>query len=204
MKNMVLENKLDIKNEIELSKMEEKISKLGAKELFDSGRLNELKPGTYDSLKIIHKYLFDKIYNFAGKTRKENIAKGNFRFASVLYLDESIKKIEQMPQKTFDEIIEKYVEMNVVHPFREGNGRSLRIWLDDMLKKEINKAVDWSLIDKEKYLIAMVNSTINDKDIKQLIKNALTDKINDRELYMKGIDHSYFYEGYKEYKTSEL
>ena len=201
---MVLENKLDIANEIELSKMKEKISKLGAKQLFDSGRLNELKPGTYDSLKIIHKYLFDKIYNFAGKTRKENIAKGNFRFASVLYLDESIKKIEQMPQKTFDEIIEKYVEMNIVHPFREGNGRSLRIWLDDMLKKEINKAVDWSLIDKEKYLIAMVNSTINDKDIKQLIKNALTDKINDRELYMKGIDNSYFYEGYKEYRTSEL
>lgn len=201
---MVLENKLGIKDQIELSKMEEKISKLGAKELFDSGKLNELTPGTYESLKIIHKYLFEKIYYFAGETRKENIAKGNFRFASLLYLDESIKKIEQMPQKTFDEIIEKYVEMNVVHPFREGNGRSLRIWLDDILKKEINKAVDWSLVDKEKYLLAMVNSTTNDNEIKQLIKSALTDKINDRELYMKGIDHSYFYEGYKEYKTSEL
>lgn len=201
---MILENKLGIKDQIELSKMEEKISKLGAKELFDSGKLNELIPGTYESLKTIHKYLFDKIYNFAGETRKENIAKGNFRFAPLIYLDDSIKKIEQMPQKTFDEIVEKYVEMNVAHPFREGNGRSLRIWLDDMLKKEINKAVDWSLIDKEKYLIAMVNSTTDDKEIKQLIKNALTDKIDDRELYMKGIDHSYFYEGYKEYKTSEL
>ncbi len=201
---MILENKLGIKDQIELSKMEEKISKLGAKELFDSGKLNELIPGTYESLKTIHKYLFDKIYNFAGETRKENIAKGNFRFAPLIYLDDSIKKIEQMPQKTFDEIVEKYVEMNVAHPFREGNGRSLRIWLDDMFKKEINKAVDWSLIDKEKYLIAMVNSTTDDKEIKQLIKNALTDKIDDRELYMKGIDHSYFYEGYKEYKTSEL
>lgn len=201
---MVLENKLGITDQIELSKMEEKLSKLGAKELFDSGKLQELNPGTYESLKTIHKYLFDKIYNFAGETRNENIAKGNFRFAPVLYLDESIKKIEQMPQCSFDEIIEKYVEMNIAHPFREGNGRSLRIWLDDMLKKEINKAVDWSLIDKEKYLIAMVNSTTDDKDIKQLIKSALTDRINDRELYMKGIDHSYFYEGYKEYKTSEL
>lgn len=201
---MILENKLGIKDQIELSKMEEKISKLGAKELFDSGKLNELIPGTYESLKTIHKYLFDKIYIFAGETRKENIAKGNFRFAPLIYLDDSIKKIEQMPQKTFDEIVEKYVEMNVAHPFREGNGRSLRIWLDDMLKKEINKAVDWSKIDKEKYLIAMVNSTTDDKDIKQLIKNALTDKIEDRELYMRGIDHSYFYEGYKEYKTSEL
>ena len=201
---MILENKLGITDQIELSKMEEKLSKLGAKELFDSGKLNELTPGTYESLRIIHKSLFDKIYNFAGETRKENIAKGNFRFAPLIYLDDSIKKIEQMPQKTFDAIVEKYVEMNVAHPFREGNGRSLRIWLDDMLKKEINKAVDWSLIDKEKYLIAMVNSTTDDKEIKQLIKNALTDKIDDRELYMKGIDHSYFYEGYKEYKTSEL
>ena len=201
---MVLENKLGITDQIELSKMEEKLSKIGARELFDCGKLNELRPGTYESLKTIHKFLFDKIYSFAGEMRKENIAKGNFRFVSLLYLDESIKKIEQMPQKTFDEIIEKYVEMNVAHPFREGNGRSLRIWLDDILKKEINKAVDWSMIDKEKYLEAMVNSTTDDKDIKQLIKSALTDKINDRELYMKGIDHSYFYEGYKEYKTSEL
>ena len=201
---MTLENKLGITDQIELSNMQEKLSKMGAKELFDSGKLNELVPGTYESLKIIHKCLFEKIYNFAGETRKENIAKGNFRFAPLLYLDESIKKIEQMPQKSFEEIIEKYVEMNVAHPFREGNGRSLRIWLDDMLKKEINKAVDWSLIDKEKYLLAMVNSTADDNDIKKLIGSALTDKINDRELYMKGIDHSYFYEGYKDYKTSEL
>ena len=201
---MVLENKLGITDQIELSRMEEKLSKIGAKELFDSGKLNELKPGTYESLKIIHKFLFDKIYSFAGEMRKENIAKGNFRFAPLLYLEESIKKIEQMPQNTFDEIIEKYVEMNVAHPFREGNGRSLRIWLDDMLKKNINKAVDWSIIDKENYLAAMINSTTDDKDIKSLIKDALTDKIDDRELYMKGIDHSYFYEGYKEYKTSEL
>lgn len=201
---MILENKLDITDQTELSNMQEKLSKIGAKELFDSGKLNKLVPGTYESLKIIHKCLFEKIYNFAGETRKENIAKGNFRFAPLLYLDDSIKKIEQMPQKPFDEIIEKYVEMNVAHPFREGNGRSLRIWLDDMLKKEINKAVDWSMIDKEKYLAAMINSTTDDKDIKQLIKSALTDKIDDRELYMKGIDHSYSYEGYKEYKTSEL
>ena len=201
---MVLDNKLGITDQIELSRMEEKLSKIGAKELFDSGKLNELKPGTYESLKIIHKFLFDKIYSFAGEMRKENIAKGNFRFAPLLYLEESIKKIEQMPQNTYDEIIEKYVEMNVAHPFREGNGRSLRIWLDDMLKKNINKAVDWSMIDKENYLAAMINSTTDDKDIKSLIKDALTDKIDDRELYMKGIDHSYFYEGYKEYKTSEL
>ena len=201
---MILDNKLSITDQIELSKSEEKISKLGAKELFDSGVLNNLVPGTFESLKIIHKYLFDKIYYFAGEMRKENISKGNFRFTPLLYLDESIKKIEQMPQKTFDEIIEKYVEMNVAHPFREGNGRSLRIWLDDILKKELNKAIDWSKIDKKEYLLAMTNSPFNDNDIKKLIKNALTDKINDRELYMKGIDHSYFYEGYKEYKTSEL
>ena len=201
---MILENKLGITDQIELSKMEEKLSKLGAKKLFDSGKLNELVPGTYESLRIIHKYLFDKIYYFAGEMRKENIAKGNFRFAPLIYLDESIRNIEKMPQKSFDEIIEKYVEMNIAHPFREGNGRSLRIWLDDILKKQLNKAVDWSLIDKEKYLEAMINSTTDDSFIKQLIKDALTDKITDRELYMKGIDHSYFYEGYSEYKTSEL
>lgn len=201
---MVLNNKLNLTDQIELSKAEERLSKIGAKELFDSNRLKELAPGTFQSLKVIHKYLFDKIYYFAGEIRTENIAKGNFRFASVLYLNESIKKIEQMPQKTFDEIIEKYVEMNVAHPFREGNGRSLRIWLDDILKKELGKAVDWSKINKENYLIAMINSPTNDKSIKELIKNALTDKVDDRELYMKGIDHSYFYEGYSEYKTSEL
>lgn len=201
---MVLNNKLNLTDQIELSKAEERLSKIGAKELFDSNRLKELTPGTFQSLRVIHKYLFDKIYYFAGEIRTENIAKGSFRFASVLYLNESIKKIEQMPQKTFDEIIEKYVEMNVAHPFREGNGRSLRIWLDDILKKELGKAVDWSKIDKENYLIAMINSPTDDKSIKELIKNALTDKVDDRELYMKGIDHSYFYEGYSEYKTSEL
>lgn len=201
---MVLNNKLNLTDQIELSKAEERLSKIGAKELFDSNRLKELTPGTFQSLRVIHKYLFDKIYYFAGEIRTENITKGSFRFASVLYLNESIKKIEQMPQKTFDEIIEKYVEMNVAHPFREGNGRSLRIWLDDILKKGLGKAIDWSKINKENYLIAMINSPTDDKSIKELIKNALTDKVDDRELYMRGIDHSYFYEGYSEYKTSEL
>lgn len=201
---MVLDNKLGITDQIELSIMEEKLSKLGAKELYDKGILNNLSAGTFESLGVIHKALFDKMYYFAGEKRKENTAKGNFRFASVLYLDESIKKVEEMPQNNIDEIIEKYVEMNVVHPFREGNGRSMRIWLDDILKKELKLVVDWSKIDKEKYLTAMINSPTNDKEIKTLLKSALTDKINDRELYMKGIDHSYFYEGYKEFKTIEL
>ena len=201
---MILENKLGITDQIELSKEEERLSKIGAKELFDSGKLDELEPGTFESLKIIHKTLFDKVYSFAGVIRKENIAKGNFRFAPVLYLEDSIKKIEKMPQSTFDEIIEKYVEMNVAHPFREGNGRSTRIWLDVILKKQLKKAVDWSKVDKDKYLNAMVNSPVDDKEIKELLKSALTDKISDREIYMKGIDHSYFYEGYKEYRTEEL
>ena len=201
---MVLDNKLGITNQIELSKEEERISKIAAKELFDSGKLDELTPGTFESLRIIHKALFGEIYSFAGEIRKENIAKGNFRFAPVLYLEESIKQIEKMPQDTFDHILEKYVEMNVAHPFREGNGRSTRIWLDVILKKQLKKAVDWSKIDKDEYLNAMINSPVNDKAIKDLIKNSLTDKIDDRELYMKGIDHSYFYEGYKEYRVEDL
>lgn len=201
---MILENKLGITDQIELSKEEERLSKIGAKELFDSGKLDKLEPGTFESLKIIHKTLFDKVYDFAGKIRKENIAKGNFRFAPVLYLEDSIKKIEKMPQATFDEIIEKYVEMNVAHPFREGNGRSTRIWLDVILKKQLKKAVDWSKVDKDKYLNSMVNSPVDDREIKELLKSALTDKISDREIYMKGIDHSYFYEGYKEFNTLDL
>lgn len=201
---MVLDNKLGITNQIELSKEEERISKIAAKELFDGGKLDELTPCTFESLRIIHKTLFGEIYSFAGELRKENIAKSNFRFAPVLYLEESIKQIEKMPQDTFDHILEKYVEMNVAHPFREGNGRSTRIWLDVILKKQLKKAVDWSKIDKDEYLNAMINSPVNDKAIKDLIKNSLTDKIDDRELYMKGIDHSYFYEGYKEYRVEDL
>ena len=201
---MTLENKLGITDQIELSKEEERLSKIGAKELFDSGKLDKLIPGTFESLKIIHKTLFGKVYNFAGIIRNENIAQGSFRFAPVLYLEDSIKKIEKMPQSTFDEIIEKYVEMNVAHPFREGDGRSTRIWLDVILKKQLKKAVDWSKVDKDRYLNAMVNSPVDDMQIKKLLQDALTDKISDREIYMKGIDHSYFYEGYKEYKTEEL
>lgn len=201
---MFLDNELGIINQIELSKEEERISKIAAKELFDSGKLDDLIPGTFESLRIIHKTLFGEIYSFAGELRKENIAKGNFRFAPVLYLEESIKQIEKMPQDTFDEILEKYVEMNVAHPFREGNGRSTRIWLDVILKKQLTKAVDWSKIDKDEYLNAMINSPVNDKAIKDLINNSLTDKIDDREIYMKGIDHSYFYEGYKEYRVEDL
>ena len=201
---MILENKLGITDQIELSKEEERLSKIGTKELFDIGKLDELEPGTFESLKIIHKTLFDKVYSNASEIRKENIAKGNFRFAPVLYLEDSIKKIEKMPQTTFDEIIEKYVEMNVAHPFREGNGRSTGIWLDVILKKQLKKAVDWSKVDKDRYLNAMVDSPVDDNKIKELLKSALTDKISDREIYMKRIDHSYFYEGYKEFKTEEL
>ncbi len=201
---MVLDNKLGITNQIELSKEEERISKIAAKELFDSGKLDELTPGTLECLKIIHKALFGKIYSFAGEIRKENIAKGNFRFASALYLEESIKKIEVMPQDEFDEIIEKYVEMNVAHPFREGNGRSTRIWLDMILKKEIGKVIDWSKVNKEEYLLAMERSPIKDTEIKILLENALTDKVNDRKVYMKGIDVSYQYEGYNTYTMDEL
>lgn len=201
---MTLQNKLGITNSVQLAEAEEKISKRKAIELFESGYLDRLKAGTYDSLAEIHRYLFDEIYDFAGKMRAVNIAKGNFRFAPVMYLQAAIENIEKMPQSTFDEIIEKYVEMNIAHPFREGNGRSTRIWLDLILKKEIGMVVDWSLVDKDDYLLAMERSPVKDIEIKYLLKQALTDKINDREVYMKGIDHSYYYEGYSVFKTEEL
>jgi len=201
---MALDNKLGITDSAELAGMEEKISKKKARELFESGGLDRLKAGTYDALARIHRYLFGDIYEFAGKMRDVNMAKGNFRFASVMYLDAAVKNIEKMPQKTFEEIIEKYVEMNIAHPFREGNGRSMRIWLDLMLKKELNVVVDWSKVDKEDYLSAMERSPVKDMEIKCILKPALTDKTDDREIYMKGIDHSYFYEGYAVYKTGEL
>jgi len=201
---LVLENKFNITNSAELAKVEEKISKTKALELFKKGLLNDLEAGTFDSLAKIHKYLFDEIYDFAGKIRKVNIAKGNFRFAPVIYLETALKNIDKMPQSTFDEIIEKYVEMNFAHPFREGNGRSTRIWLDLILKKQLGKVVDWSNVDKEDYLLAMERSPIKDIEIKVLLKQALTDKINDREVYMKGIDASYHYEGYNIFKTEDL
>ena len=201
---MVLENKFNITNSAELAKVEEKISKTKALELFKKGLLNDLEAGTFDSLAKIHKYLFDEIYDFAGEIRKVNIAKGNFRFAPVIYLETALKNIDKMPQSTFDEIIEKYVEMNVAHPFREGNGRSTRIWLDLILKKQLGNVVDWSNVDKEDYLLAMERSPIKDVEIKVLLKQALTDKINDREVYMKGIDASYHYEGYNIFKTEDL
>lgn len=201
---MILENKLNITDPAELAREEEKISKIKAKEMFETGYLDSLKPGTFDSLKKIHKYLFEDIYEFAGILRKVNIAKGNFRFTPLAYLEEAISNIEKMPQLTFDEIIEKYVEMNIAHPFREGNGRSTRIWLDLILKKELGFVIDWSKVDKTDYLLAMERSPIKDIEIKELLKKALTDKINDREVYMKGIDNSYSYEGYLSYKTDEL
>ena len=201
---MALENKLNITDSTELARMQEKISKKKAVELFENGYLDQYKPGTFQMLAVIHKYLFDEIYDFAGKIRTVNMAKGNFRFAPVMYLEAAIENIEKMPQTTFDEIIEKYVEMNIAHPFREGNGRSTRIWLDLILKEELNVVVDWSLVDKEDYLLAMERSLIKDIEIKHLLKKALTDKVNDREMYMKGIDHSYYYEGYAVYKTEEL
>lgn len=201
---MVLENKFNITNSAELAKVEEKVSKTKALELFKKGLLNDLEAGTFDSLAKIHKYLFDEIYDFAGEIRNVNIAKGNFRFAPVIYLETALKNIDKMPQSTFDEIIEKYVEMNVAHPFREGNGRSTRIWLDLILKKQLGKVVDWSSVDKEDYLLAMERSPIKDIEIKVLLKQALTDKINNREVYMKGIDASYHYEGYNIFKTEDL
>lgn len=200
----MLENKLGITNEIELSKEEERITKLKALELFDTNKINEFEVGTFNGLSKIHNYLFSDIYEFAGKIRKENISKGNFRFASALYLEDVLSKIDEMPQKTFDDIIKKYIEMNIAHPFREGNGRSTRIWLDMILKKEINKVVDWSKIDKEDYLLAMERSPIKDTEIKLLLKSSLTDKINDRTVYMKGIDVSYGYEGYTTYSIEKL
>ena len=201
---MALENKLGIESSAELADVEEKITKKRALEIYESGFLDKLESGTFDSLSKIHKYLFSDIYGFAGEIRKVNISKGNFRFAPLMYLNESLKNIDKMKQSSFDEIIEKYVEMNIAHPFREGNGRSTRIWLDLMLKKELGYVVDWSLVDKEDYLLAMERSPVRDIEIKHVIKNALTDKINDLEIFMKGIDNSYFYEGYKSYKTEDL
>ena len=201
---MALENKLGIKSSAELAREEERISKKKAVELFENGMLENLEAGKFQTLCEIHKYLFDDIYDFAGKIRTVNISKGNFRFAPLMYLEIAIKNVDKMPQNTFDEIVEKYVEMNIVHPFREGNGRSMRIWLDMMLKKQIGQVVDWSKIEKEDYLMAMERSPIKDIEIKYILKAALTDQINDREVYMKGIDHSYYYEGYVTYKTEEL
>ena len=200
----MLENKLGITDLAELARIEEKISKQKAVEMFENGYLESLEAGTYESLAMIHKYLFDEIYDFAGEIRKVNISKVNFRFAPLMYLDAALQSIDKMPQSTFDEIVEKYVEMNVAHPFREGNGRSTRIWLDLMLKKEIGYVVDWSKVNKEDYLLAMERSPIKDIEIKFLLKNALTDNVNDRGIYMKGIDYSYYYEGYYVYKTEEL
>lgn len=201
---MVLENKLGITNSSELAREEERLSKKRALELFETQRFNAMEAGTFKALKEIHKYLFQDVYDFAGELRTVNIAKGNFRFAPVMYLQAALENIEKMPQATFDEIIEKYVEMNIAHPFREGNGRSTRIWLDLILKTELNLVVDWNKIDKEDYLLAMERSPIKDIEIKHLIKNALTDKINDREVYMKGIDASYNYEGYSTFNSKNL
>lgn len=201
---MILENKLNITSQIELSKVEEKISKQKAKQLFDSGDINKVQIGTFEGLQYIHKYLFEDIYDFAGKIRKVNIAKNNFRFAPLMYLEHSLKYIDTMPQTTFEEIIEKYVEMNIAHPFREGNGRATRIWLDLILKENIKQVIDWNLVDKDEYLSAMERSVIKDIEIKHLLKQALTTEINDRNLFMKGIDVSYYYEGYSEYNTEEV
>ena len=201
---MTLENKLGITSSAELATQEERLSKKRALELFESGMLNKLEPGTFKTLQAIHKQLFMDIYDFAGKVRSVNIAKGGFRFVPAMYLLDALKQIERMPQSTFDEIIEKYVEMNVAHPFREGNGRSTRIWLDLILKKELQLVIDWSKVNKEDYLSAMERSPIKDLEIKFLLKNALTEHINDREVYMKGIDASYMYEGYEEFKTKDL
>ncbi len=199
-----LKNKLGITDSTELAKEEERISKRRAVELFESGLLDTLRPGSYSTLKTIHKNLFSDIYEFACQTRTVNLAKGNFRFAPVMYLDAALESIEKMPQSTFDEIIEKYVEMNIAHPFREGNGRSTRIWLDQILKKKLGKVIDWSLVDKDDYLMAMERSPVKDVEIKVLLKAALTDKINNREMFMKGVDHSYDYEGYSSYRTQDL
>ena len=199
---MTLENKLGITDSVELAKAEEKISKKRAIELFESGYLNNLKPGTFKSLAEIHKYLFDSIYDFAGQIRTVNIAKGNIRFAPNMYIEAALENIEKMPQSTYDEIIEKYVEMNIAHPFREGNGRSTRIWLDLILKKELGQIIDWSRVDKEDYFSAMERSPVKDIEIKHILKQALTNRINDCEVYMKGIDHSYYYEGYSTFKIS--
>ena len=201
---MALKNKLGIESSADLARKEEKISKKKALEMFESGYLDTLCAGTFETLSLIHKYLFDEIYDFAGKIREVNISKGNFRFAPLMYLKAALDNFDKMPQSTFDEIVEKYGEMNIAHPFREGNGRATRIWLDLILKKELGKVVDWSLIDKEDYLLAMERSPIKDIEIKHILKNALTDETESREVYMKGIDHSYYYEGYTTFKTEEL
>ncbi len=201
---MVLDNKLKITDQIELAKAEEKISKQKAKQLFDSNDISKVEVGKFSGLAFIHAYLFDDIYDFAGNVREVNIAKGGFRFAPLMYLEPSLKHIDSMAQSSVDEVIEKYVEMNVAHPFREGNGRATRIWLDLMLKQAVKQVVDWNLIDKEDYLSSMQRSVVKDVEIKALLKSALTDRINDRALYMKGIDVSYYYEGYSEFKTEEL
>lgn len=201
---MVLENKLGLTDSAEFAREEERISKKKAVNLFDFAILKLLSDGTYKTLAAIHKYLFEDIYDFAGELRMVNLAKGNFRFAPLIYLQAALENIDKMPQSNFDEIVEKYVEMNIAHPFREGNGRSTRIWLDHILKNEIGKVVDWSKVDKEDYLLAMERSPIKDIEIKVLLKGALTDEINSREVYMKGIDHSYYYEGYTTFKAEEL
>ena len=201
---MALENKLGLTDSAELAREEERISKKKAVWLFESGTLDALPAGSFETLKTIHKYLFQDIYEFAGKIRTVNLAKGNFRFAPLMYLEAALMNIDKMPQSTFDEIVEKYVEMNIAHPFREGNGRSTRIWLDLMLKKGIGQVVDWSKVDKEDYLLAMERSPIRDTEIKVVLKAALTDDVNSRKLYMKGIDHSYYYEGYTTFQTEKL
>lgn len=200
----MLENKLGLTSSAELAREEERISKKKALELFEKGILDFLPAGKFSTLQAIHRYLFEDIYDFAGKLRTVNLAKGNFRFAPLMYLQAALQNIDKMPQSTFDEIVEKYVEMNIAHPFREGNGRSTRIWLDHIFKTELKQVVDWSLIDKEDYLLAMERSPIRDIEVKYLLKKALTDQIDSREVYMKGIDHSYYYEGYITYKTDEL
>ena len=204
MYKMARENKLGSADSAELARKGEKISKKKAVRLFESGVLDRLPAGTYAALKTIHKYLFEDIYDFAGKMRTVNLAKGNFRFAPLMYLEAALENIDRMPQSTYDEIVEKYVEMNIAHPFREGNGRSTRIWLDMMLKKGIGQVVDRSKVDKEDYLLAMERSPIKDTEIKVLLKSALTDDVNNRDVYMKGIDHSYYYEGYTTFKASDL
>ena len=201
---MVLANKLNIQNQLELNKAEEKISKQKAKKFFESGEINRIEIGTFKGLSQIHSYLFGDIYDFAGKLRDVNIAKGNFRFAPLMYLPQSLENIDAMPQNNFEQIIEKYVEMNIAHPFREGNGRATRIWLDLILRKELKQVIDWNEVDKEDYLLSMERSVVKDVEIKQLLRSALTDKIDDRELFMKGIDISYYYEGYSEFRIEDL
>ena len=201
---MVLANKLNIHNQLDLNKAEEKISKQKAKKLFESGEINRIEVGTFKGLSQIHAYLFGDIYDFAGKLRDVNITKGNFRFAPLMYLPQSLENIDAMPQNNFEKIIEKYVEMNIAHPFREGNGRATRIWLDLILKKELKQVIDLNEVDKADYLLSMERSVVKDVEIKQLLRSALTDKIDDRELFMKGIDISYFYEGYSEFRIEDL